>query len=233
MTHRVLTPLAVLLLIATAATVAAAATDAEDQRSPAQRLTAMYNSPIADPMRGRLYGKVAELLKAARGLPGRIELPQVEEPQADQDAQLAAVDPESPADEPAPGLKPAAAPEPAAAVTPAAVAPQPEPAAPLPGEGWRIVSGEPVVGDEDLAHAHFRAGSYRRAASLYRRLSKADPTDAHLMLMLALSERNAGDAAAARDVLGQLRAADEEADTWAAWLDDIVDLGTLDEETLK
>ncbi len=222
MSRRALTLLGALLLAAACATALSAPT-AEDRRTPAQRLADLYSSPIADPMRGRLYGKVAALLDAARQLPDRIELPETEAPAPDPE-------PQSPA-EPDPVPEPTVAEQAATAEPAAAVKPGPEPEPPVPGEDWRVVSGEPVVADEDLAHAHFRAGFYRRAASLYGRLSKADPEDAHLMVMLALSERNAGDAAAARDVLDQLRSADEDPDTWAAWFDHMVELGTPEEES--
>ncbi|KPK66164.1 MAG: hypothetical protein AMK73_00725 [Planctomycetes bacterium SM23_32] len=181
------------------ACVLAGAAPARAEREPTQLETLIeaYRRPLEDPHRGRLYEAVGELLRAARELPEAIDLGDVRE----------AV----PLPEPAPA---ADTEEPAAEEV---VTPAPEPSQPGP-KPWRAVLDRPVVGDEEMAHALFLAGSFGEAAQIYRRLREEDPEDPHLLRMLLLSERNAGDMVATAALLAELKAKDPGAAEWADWL---------------
>lgn len=156
------------------------------------RLDAARWTPLSDGQSGRLYDAVGELLSAARALPPAIDLPVRPAPD------------EPPPPEPRGDEEPEAPPQPVAA--------------PPPGERWLTATERPVVPPEDLAHAHFLAGQCRQAAALYRALREERPDDRHLLLMLALCERNAGNAEGASALLAELEQAEDAAREWAEWL---------------
>jgi len=112
---------------------------------------------------------------------------------------------------------------------PEAAAAQPAPAAvPAPqGPAWVAVLDRPVVPKEDLAYACFRAGRFSEAAALYRSLLPDGSQDRHLLLMLMLSERNAGRQDEARRLWDELRKAAPDEAEWIDWLKDMT---TLSEE---
>jgi len=160
---------------------------------PLDRLLRANFAPLADPQQGRLYEAATRLLEAGRALPDAIDL----------------------------GIKPAAAAgrppgEQAVAEPPAAPSAEPEPAPRH--EPWLALLEGPVVDEQELAYACFLAGSYVEAAGLYRDLRQRSPDDAHLLLMLLLSERNAGDALAVRGLMAELRKSGPEGAEWANWL---------------
>jgi tetratricopeptide (TPR) repeat protein len=111
----------------------------------------------------------------------------------------------------------------ATAAQPEAQPAQP-PAAPVELPKWLAVLDHAVVGDEELAHAHFVAGSFPEAAALYRKLRQQSPDDAHLLVMLLLSERNAGNADEARKLLAEVQQRGGEAAKWAEWLGEMMKL---------
>ena len=82
-----------------------------------------------------------------------------------------------------------------------------------------------MAGAERLAGALFEARQFEQAAGLYRRLKDDAEGDTHLLLMLALCERNAGNDAEARRLLAELQAADQQTAEWAGWLTTMMDLG--------
>lgn len=177
------------LLMAAVAAVAFAAE--RPSGMPYDRLLRVKYGALDDPHQGRLYEAAAGLLQAARGLPAQVDLGIV--------PSRSAVQPPVPeADEPK------ATPP---AVPPVATARQP-----------RLLQGTPVVGKEELAYTLFQAGSYADAATLYRDLRAQQPDDAHLLVMLLLCERNAGNAAEAAVLLEECRKAGPEAAEWANWL---------------
>lgn len=167
-------------------------------------LVRAYYGPLTDAHRGRLYEATADLLNSGRELPDAIDLGVPRRPAAAAQAQ-----PGAPAEQP-----------------PA----QPEPAAESQRPRWVEVLNHPVVGEEDLAHAYFLAGSYAESAAAYRRLRERNPDDAHLLLMLLLSERNAGNAAEARSLLAELQKKGPEAAKWAEWLTAMMDLSEAKQE---
>ncbi len=175
-----------------ALTALACAAGAEEASPPPfERLDAARWQPLTDAQRGRLYEAASALLSAARSLPPKIDL----------------------------GVRPAVTPPPAGPPEekPSRGPEHPAPAGP-PGQRWLTACEQPIVGEEDLAHAHFRAGSFRQAAALYRELRQERPDDRHLLLMLLLCERNAGNAEATRELLAEVAKAGEGEAEWAEWL---------------
>jgi len=154
---------------------------------------ASLHSPLEDPQAGRLYPLAADLLRAARDLPEEIDLGQF-------------IRAEGPAAGPPP--------EPEAAESVAQV-PQP---AEAPAEGWVSVSELPIIDEEHLAYAYFRAGLYARAADAYRRLQASAPAEEHFRVMLMLSERNGGNEGEALKLLADLKSL-ERAKPWAEWIE--------------
>lgn len=101
----------------------------------------------------------------------------------------------------------------------------------LPDRQWAAVVDRPVVELEELAFVHFMAGRYADAARLYEHLHESDSGDRHVAVMLLLSLRNAGREEETRELLGQLRA-DATAAEWAAWMEQMREMGLpITEET--
>jgi hypothetical protein len=172
--------------------LACAARAEEDGPRPFDRLDAACWQPLSDAQSGRLYDAASVLLSAARSLPTKIDL----------------------------GVRPAAEPPPPEPPDAEDVSEAPERIAPAePGkQRWLTACERPVVSEEDLAHAHFRAGSFEQAAALYRQLRQERTEDPHLLLMLLLCERNAGNAEGAEELLAEVEEAGEGAAEWAEWL---------------
>jgi len=80
------------------------------------------------------------------------------------------------------------------------------------------VSDLPVVDEEHLAYAYFRAGLYPQAAEAYRRLQASAPAEEHFRVMLMLSERNRGNEGEALKLLADLKSL-ERAKPWAEWIE--------------
>lgn len=198
-------PIAALLLAACAA-VSTVLADAGQERSAARdRLLEAYHSPPVDPSQGRLYDAVAALLNSARELPKTLQLrstPPAEAPPVEAEAA-----------EPAADARPEAA-----------------PAEPPARAQWLTVLEEPVVSEEVLAHTHFLAGAFGEAAALYGHLREQNPEDEHVLLMLMLSERNAGNLEEAQALLAELRQKGAEAGEWADWMIEMINLGLDDTE---
>jgi TolA-binding protein len=87
----------------------------------------------------------------------------------------------------------------------------------------------PVVDDETLAHALYLSERYDKAAELYRRLHTESPDQTHLLLMLVLSERNAGNHARAAALLEELKSKSG-ASEWAQWMEEMTALGCQEEQ---
>lgn len=171
-----------------------------------EALLEAYYAPLADPRRGRLYEATAELLSAGRALPESMDLGFRLRP--------------TPAGQ---GQEATSAEQPAAA---------PQGSAAGQGPRWVEVLDHPVVGEEELAHAYFLARSYAEAADIYRLLHERNPEDTHLLLMLLLSERNAGNADEARRLLSELQKKGTEPAKWAEWMAEMMDLTQAKPETL-
>jgi hypothetical protein len=159
---------------------------------PYDRLLRANYGPLEDPHLGLLCEAATQLLEATRSLPEQIEI-------------------RLPVATPAP---PAAEPE------------VPMPAAPAPVQAqteseetqWPAVLERPILDKEELAHAFFLAGSYEKAAALYRDLREEHADDAHFLFMLLLCERNAGHDTEAASLLADWRETGPEAAEWADWL---------------
>jgi Flp pilus assembly protein TadD len=82
-----------------------------------------------------------------------------------------------------------------------------------------------VVGEEKLAHAYYLAGSFQEAAALYRLLREKNPDDEHLLQMLVVSERNAGNVEEARALLDEFQRKGTESSEWGRWMVEMIDLG--------
>ena len=166
----------------------------EERLRPAtDRLIDTYYAALKDPQAGRLDPLVAKLLMIASALPKEIQLPV----------------------EPANGKDPGESPPQQNDATPDVAVP--------PHEEWRQVVPGPVVDDGKYAWVLYRAGSYAEAAAIYRRLLKADEKDEHALVMLALSERNAGNAAEARRLIDTLSPGSPTGE-WAEWMLAMADL---------
>lgn len=155
----------------------------------------LYGYSLQDPHSGQLYGPSAALLNTLRDMPESIDLGGKAAPEGRPDA--VPPEPKEPAE---------------------AVAQQPPVEESVSQKGWVPVLDSQVVTDEELAHVYFMAGSYADAARLYRRLCEEAPGDVHLLLMLAVCERNAGSNEEARRLLAQIGNADAEALRWADWM---------------
>ena len=153
-----------------------------EERPPAEEESplASLHGPLEDTQAGRLYPLAADLLRAARDLPEKIDLRQF-------------IQAEGPA---AQVLQPAE----------------------VPAEGWVSVSELPIIDEEHLAYAYFRAGLYARAADAYRRLQASAPAEEHFRVMLMLSERNGGNEGEALKLLADLKSL-ERAKPWAEWIE--------------
>ena len=161
-----------------------------------QELLKDYYAPLSDPNQGRLLEAAAALLKAAREMPKSVDL----------------------------GVRlPAGAAEAEAARSPAPGTPLVRKRAEEPK--WVAILDHPVVDDEDLAYAHFLAGEYAAASALYGKLFERSPDDAHLLLMVLLAERNAGNVDKARKLLDEMRKKGDEPAKWADWLEAMTKLG--------
>jgi tetratricopeptide (TPR) repeat protein len=219
MTRACLVGLALLVL------ASAPAAAAEEGPAPAERAGApptaldrfleKYRQPLTDELQGRVYEAAGDLLRAARELPEAVDLgpvapvaplplPAAAEQEAE-DAQEAADD-----SEPTP-------------------APEPEPKLPE-REPWRAVLDRPVVDDEELAHALFRAGNFEEAAAIYARLAEESPDDPHPLLMLLLCRRNAGDEEQTAILLQQARQKAPAAAEWTDWLGAMMTLAEAEPE---
>ncbi|MHC4787675.1 MAG: hypothetical protein ACYS8K_00495 [Planctomycetota bacterium] len=176
---------------------------------PDSRLLNARWGPLSDRGRGRLYGAVAQLLRGASELPETIDL----------GIRRAPKEPAEREDPP-----PEQVPQPDAGEQREAEAAPAEPA------GWVAVLDAPVVAEEKLAHAYFLARSYPQAAALYRRLREERPDEPHLLLMLLLSERNAGSGDQVEALLEELRAKGAENGEWAAWMKDMMELAEVPKE---
>ncbi|MGD2174162.1 MAG: tetratricopeptide repeat protein [Candidatus Brocadiaceae bacterium] len=168
--------------------------------APAERLQRACDAPLEDAGAGRLYEKAAELLNAARDLPERIELP---EPRP-------AVPEDQAAEEEEAQEQPVEIPEP-------------------PREQWVPVVEEPIAPPRELAWLYYMAGRYQQAGELYRRLHEKDPGDEHVLMMLLLSERNAGRIEEARELLSRTKA-DAPCRSWADWMFQMQQIGESQEE---
>jgi len=92
------------------------------------------------------------------------------------------------------------------------------------------VAERPIVDEEKLADAYFRAGMYARAADAYRRLRDGAPAEDHFGVMLMLSERNGGNEEEALKLLADLKSL-ETVKPWAEWIEHMQALaGELSEE---
>ncbi len=164
-----------------------------DEEHPEDRLLRTFYGPLEDPRAGGLYEPAAALLNAARRLPKAVELVR---PSAAEEA-----------------------PEPLPQTQKAEPVEIPEPAQ----EQWGQVVDIPVVGEEDLARVCYFAGQWREAAAIYGRLVKEDPADLHLVTMLMLSERNAGNVQDAMTLAARL-GAESEGHAWSDWMFEMMDL---------
>jgi tetratricopeptide (TPR) repeat protein len=172
----------------------AGAEDAEEAAPPSlEAVRRQASSPLTDPGQGRLYGSVARMLNAVRALPPAIDLRLPKRPAGGQ------APPTEPQQEPETEQKPQVKPP---------VEEQ---------KGWIAVFGAPIADGGRLARALYMAGSYREAADLYSDLLEEEPEDEHLLVMLALSERNAGDRERAEELLAELAERETPAGQWAEW----------------
>lgn len=152
---------------------------------------AHYGCPD-DIERGALYPTVIGLLEAARALPAEIMLFDYLEPPA----------PSRPGGATAGGENP-------------------EGAGQTPEKDEKddqvLVLDTPAVGQERLAYSFYLAGQYDDAARAYRSAYETARDDTHLLALLALSERNAGNLKTARQLFTELQKSEDYAE-WAAWM---------------
>jgi tetratricopeptide (TPR) repeat protein len=178
----------------------AGAADAKLRPLSFDDLLTTYYAPLTDHHRGRLYEAATALLNAVRELPKAIDLGVA-----------------LPAAEAQPG------PEDAAGTGEDTAAPLGFSQAAERGK-WLAVLDHPVVAEEDVAYALFLAGSFKDAAAAYRKLREGHADDRHYLIMLLLSESNAGNAAEARNLLAELAKKGDEPAKWAAWMTEMMKL---------
>jgi len=202
------------LVLAGCLAVLAGAADAQEERCPAtdESFLHAYYYPPDDRNQGRLYPAAADLLNAARRMPDKIRLGGAASAQKPAEAR------QTPRKEP--GVE---QPSNETGGTHTETGPQ------SPGR-WVSVLNFPVVSEEKLAYAYYAARSYKEAANIYRRLRGQAPDDLHLLLMLALCERNVGNNEKAEELLSDVDQNNAEAQGWAGWMIRMMEISGNGEE---